>query len=237
MRARILLNYGVLAAFWASSAAAGTLLDIAAGYSSISYRETNPVSSTHFSETAVQLQVDYEIYSTGYYPTKPTFDFGLGGFATVYPIQTNQSGVLTRFVGGDVHMGPAFGVPGWRLQLFAGTYFRRMYVTSSQFGYSNVTGPEFFPVLKHTLENGSSISFYAKYTPIVQNANFVLMSLTNRELSAGAKYTFPNAHRTPDGLRISHPVSLIIDYSALNLGLNGTTGSSTIVTSGISLGF
>jgi hypothetical protein len=138
------------------------------------------------------------------------------GRADLLPISDNQSSGL-RFVGLNARID--YSVPQvtdpWKLNLAFGYYY--VTTTGNSFlGFTNVSGPQAFPSIRHYFRNENYINFYAKYSPVLSSGK--PLPFSNRDIEVGAEYGMPIKDR--------HAMSVSLDYTSLNLLLNDGTQSS-----------
>lgn len=148
----------------------------------------------------------------------PRLDFGFTGYLTAMPLTTSIPGKNARFLGLNVRLGyvlPMVEDP-WRLSLMSGVYYTTMIVPDDEFGFSNLMGPQLFPVLRRTLPNGDSISGYFKFSPV--GNGIWLETLQNREIAVGLSFT----QRTSMWRSISYAV----DLADLSLTIDGVSTRS-----------
>ena len=127
-------------------------------------------------------------------------------------------------LGSDVRVG--YEVPvisqSTALYLFGGFYYSTTFGTEN-IGYSGIWGPEVYPALRTTFRNGSSLSVYAKYSPIL--SDYFLLTLDNASLSGGAVYFLKPFKR---GVLKGVPLGFSADITRLSLKIEG--GSLTVTT-------
>lgn len=135
-----------------------------------------------------------------------------------------------RFLGINLRAGyalPWLKAP-WKLSAMVGGYFTTMFVTDNTFGYSNVSGPQFFPTITRSFSNGDSATAYVKFSPIAQSLS--LLTPANRELALGGAWN----HRLQNG----QVLSLSLDFATLSLTTSsGKAIRSTTTTIGAGVGF
>lgn len=210
-------------------------LFVSMGPSFINYQEQNVPDISLIGLTAK--------LSLGYLLAPPRWDLAFNTFITALPISqttvyydpstslfsTTASAstvkVSARFLGinGRVGYSLPFVKAPWKLSLMAGWYFTTMIVTENAFGFKNMAGPQFFPVLSRAFAGGSSLLVYAKYSPIIG------LPFGNRELAAGAGYVLP--------LKNGHPMTFNLDYANVSFALPGEDGVSTTAVASTSISF
>jgi len=127
------------------------------------------------------------------------FVLSMSTFVTALPLNTSpitigaiSDKVTIRYLGVNLRVGydtPWMTGP-WRLQLNFGWYYNTTFVTKNYFGYVNANGPQFFPTIEYSMEDGSAIGGYLKFSPISSGLSFLNSSL-NYEVAIGANYMFP----------------------------------------------
>jgi hypothetical protein len=166
-------------------------------------------------------------------------DLGVSAYATVLPLfssgQARASSSATAetlskpkisFLGVNARVGYKIGAvkAPWSLTIAAGMYFTTMYqttkfTTSGQgFGFTNMAGPQLFPVLRKDLGPGRFWSAYLKFSPVSQN--FGLQSLSSHEIGAGGAYGIPMG-------KSNAPLALTADFSRAQLKLFTDRGTTT----------
>ena len=189
------------------------------------------ITSVSYSQTESD---DYSgILLTGKLAYGKSFDrspwsLSANAFASLLPLQSNQSEVRVRFVGLNARIGYVLPFPSrvWKASLMAGAYFSTMFVSESVFGYKNVSGPQLYPTLQRYFNNGDIGSAYLKYSPI-SNA-FGFLNLSNRELAAGIGWLHSFGPRK---------LLLNLDLAHLRFLLNGTEIQNRSTTLSIGVGF
>jgi hypothetical protein len=186
----------------------------------ISYDESSLPASV--SEKALTLKAGFS-----YVPLPSRFSIEAGGYYTLAALSKSRA-ETAKFLGLDFRLG--YSLPDvhdpWSLSLQAGLYYETMFVTSNAFGFTNVAGPEFYPVLKRELGGGNAIRFYAKISPVTTASGKLFSS---REIAGGGAYVigFGNGHSMP----------ITLDVSSLLLNLPGQQISSSTVSLGFGYGF
>ena len=126
------------------------------------------------------------------------FVLSVSTFFTALPLNTSPisigaiaDNITIRYLGVNLRLGydtPWMTGP-WKLQLNFGWYYNTTFVTKSYFGYVNANGPQFFPTIEYSREDGSAIGGYLKFSPISSGLSFLNSSL-NYEVAIGANYMF-----------------------------------------------
>jgi hypothetical protein len=135
-----------------------------------------------------------------------------------------------RFIGANFRIG--YAVPRirepWRLLLMVGGYYTTMNVSPNTFGFRNLSGPQFFPVLRRAMDSGDSVSTYFKISP-VSAGGVSLTNLASRELAFGITYN--------KNLKNGHSIPFSIDYSNLKSSVETEEGTATVPVAVTSLTF
>ena len=163
-----------------------------------------------------------------YYISK-YWDFGANSYMNVMPMWANNKKLTVRFLGINGRLGikPQFIKQPWQMSIMLGAYYMTMFVTNNSFGFSNLLGPQFFPVLRKTLNDNNSIFFYFKYSPIL--ANWKFRPQGNREIAVGTGWIIPIGQEKT--------LSFSLDYSNLKLVIQTITAKSQSVSFGVGYGF
>jgi hypothetical protein len=191
------------------------------GVSSISYLQTSVPDFSQLGLTA-KVGVNYR-----FVPSR--WDLGLSTYLTALPLSSNLAGTKARFVGVNFRVGyatPWLRGP-WHLSLQAGGYYASMFVSGSEFGYRNLSGPQVFPAITRTLARGDLLQGYFKFSPVTDGTQ--LLSLSNRELAVGASYV--------QVTRAKRHLVYSLDWSQLHFGTSGSEISSTSISLGLGYGW
>jgi hypothetical protein len=198
-------------------------LVVGAGISHISYTETNKPDLSQFALTAKAA------YTSLAFP--PNWDFGMSAYATLVPFLASGPSSAARFLGLNLRFG--YSVPSikepWRLSLLGGVYYTTMMVSSKEYGYANVAGPQFYPVVRRIAANGETLAGYLKFSPV--SSGFSVLNLSSREIAAGASWSRPRA----GGGMISYSIDLA-DIE-LDIESKGKVGHSRSITLGVGYAF
>ena len=76
--------------------------------------------------------------------------------------------------------------PKWSIGIAGGLYYMTMLSSGTKFGYSDLWGPELYPIFTYSLNSADAMSFYFKYSP---NASNFSPNFTNHEAAAGVEWT------------------------------------------------
>ncbi|MCM0606043.1 MAG: hypothetical protein KA715_08125 [Xanthomonadaceae bacterium] len=126
-------------------------------------------------------------------------------YITVLPVAATYDPPI-RFLGLNVRLGYDFmplGSP-WVFSVFTGYYYLGTFVAGSVYGYSQLTGPQFYPAITRNFDRFKSFRMYLKYSPV--NGDGGLFAPANRELAVGLSY------RTTIGEK-RFPLSFNVDIS------------------------
>lgn len=135
----------------------------------------------------------------------PRIDIGLSAYMTLLPVTSSPAGLSARFLGINLRSGyllPVLSNP-WQLSIAAGWYYVTMYVPTNDFGFTNLSGPQLFPVLKYIRNDGDTISTYVKFSPV--SNQLAIMDIASREIAAG--FTWVHV------LKNKHPISFALDFA------------------------
>ena len=175
------------------------------GYSALEWKDPGGETLTESTLTA-KVSADYPIGDSR---------FSLGGniYSSVAILSKNTSS-HTHFMGTNIRGGyrlPYLKQP-WSLRLYGGIYFTTTFGGTSDFGYENLIGPQIYPTLTYTFQNGAMATTYFKYSPVANGVGFY--TLDNRELATGGAYYFPSIKK---GVLKGSSVGLTVDLSWLDL--------------------
>lgn len=181
------------------------------GLSMISYTETK---RTDYSLTAVTAKIAFN------YLLSPKWNLGMSAFFTALPLSSSNPDAAVRYLGVNIKVGykiPSIKPP-WSISISAGSYYTTMFVGGNLsdkqlFGFQNLMGPQLFPVVQRTLENGDILMSYFKFSPV--GAGAAVLSLKNREIGIGGAYTRK--------LTKIHSLSFTLDYANLSLDVTDDT--------------
>ena len=152
---------------------------------------------------------------------------GLSGYATLSQLKKSTD-VSVRYFGLNARLGYQFpSVSNWTFTLYGGAYYSTMFVTNNVFGFKNLAGPQIYPELRKSFNNGSAIIVYVKFCPVSEGVT--TFSTTNREVAAGAAYLHP--------LFSGHPISLSIDYSNIYFTASPLITQTSSITISLGYGF
>jgi hypothetical protein len=170
--------------------------------------------ATSFTEDTLTLKGSY-LYKLA----PPHWDIGLSAFVSTLTFDPSIGGTTARSLGINARIGYniALGHSPWTLSIMGGYYYTTMFVSPSNFGFENMTGPQLFPVIRRTLRNQDSILFYAKYSPV--SAGSISLQPSSREIAGGFTYS----HLLSNGHSI--PFSLDISNLSASATINNSTGS------------
>lgn len=185
----------------------------------INYTQTNTdVGTLTPIMLTVKAGVDYRIQ-------KKNWVIGFVGFMNVAPISGATATTSFRFLGLNLRAGKRIGLLSapWELTLSGGLYYLTM-ITTGNFGFSNVAGPQLYPTVRYSLNNGGAVLSYFKFSPISQG--FTLMSFTNFEIAVGLHYQFPRTKKV--GFSVGVDLSRVALTTVDQNNVSGTANSQTI---------
>jgi hypothetical protein len=189
------------------------------GFTSLSFKDSR---KPDFSQLALTGKISF---LTPVFP--PRWDFGFTTYLTLVPLTSNQP-KSARFLGVNFRIG--YVLPGvkdpWRVTLLGGLYYTTMFVSTGDFGFQNLAGPQLFPVVMRTFRNRDSALAYLKFSPV--GTGFGLITLYNHEKAVGGAYIRP--------LEGGRTMSASIDIAQLQLRIGRTTQVSSSVTVGVGYG-
>jgi len=194
------------------------------GLTSVTYTQTNTdVGTLTPIMLTFKLGVDYRFKTNDWV-------IGFVGFMNLMSITPVTATTGLQFLGLNFRVGKktSWLKTPWELSLSGGVYYLTM-MTTGNFGFQNVAGPQFYPTLRRVLGNGGAIATYFKFSPISQG--FALMSFTNFEIATGLHYQFP---KNPGKLGYSLGVDLS-QLAITTVDQNGNTGSANSQTISLAL--
>jgi hypothetical protein len=193
---------------------------VSLGPSFISYRQT--------------LYPDYRAFvatlKLGYlHKHSERVDFGVSSFLNAYPIYKNPNEITLRYFGMNLRGGyRLISKSPWVVRLMGGVYYMRTFVGGTDFGIKNMIGPQIYPMIAHSLDNGDAVIAYFKYSPMFFGKT--IGGLTNRELASGISYRFPLSGN-------NKAVSIGLDYSNIKIESRNRTGLGSSWSTGVSYEF
>ncbi len=213
-------------------------LSAGAGLTYILYRDDRGDSSSPDLTSVNELALTVKAQAN-YWLKYGVWDLGVSTYATVLPVlssgqarasSSSTAEVLSKpkinFLGVNARVGYKLSTvrSPWSLTLAAGMYFTTMYnstkfTSSGQgFGFTNMAGPQIYPILRKELNAGRFWSAYLKFSPVSQNLG--LQSLSSYELAGGGAYGMPLG-------KSKSPLSLTADFSRAQLKLFTDRGTTT----------
>ncbi len=190
------------------------------GTSFITYQDQR---SPDVSEIALTGKVSY---SRLLFP--PTIDMGLSSYFTLVSLHSS-TGQSLRFIGVNGRMGyvvPQVKEP-WRLSLMGGLYFTTMVVQQTGLGFTNLIGPQFFPVARRKLKSGDSVVAYFKFSPVA-NGGFTI-TFSNHEIAGGGSYVHP--------FKNGKSLAATLDVASLDVVIEGVAIHTRSLSIGAAYGF
>jgi hypothetical protein len=178
-----------------------TKWSFALGASMISYQET---LAADLSQYALTIKGGYGTSLT------PRISIAVGGYYTLLPLTSTEPGKSIRFLGVNGRLG--FRVPWppkpWTLSLMFGGYYTTTTSTpTAEFGFTNMAGPQVFPVLSRALSKRSLIGSYFKYSAVAAGFNIIPVG---SELAGGINYSY----------RLRNNNNLLFSVDAAQLKIN-----------------
>lgn len=179
-------------------------LSFDAGYNSLVYTESFPFQPTrgvsNFQQHSLSVGAELLYYlvtslnkDTARYEGVIAF---LGDVSlTALPLQSNLTGISATVLRINGRLGWAVPLPRnpFSLNLMAGVYSTNMFVTQNRFGFTNLIGPQIYPVLHWASYSENFVplivSLFFKFSPITDGRS--PLSVSNREVSAGATFRIP----------------------------------------------
>jgi hypothetical protein len=150
-----------------------------------------------------------------------------GEFHTTFaPLQASLSGVNVQYLGatlGMIYEIPKVFTPKWDLRLTGGLYYETTITSSSDFGFTDLTGPLLSPTLIHSMKDGSNQWIYLKYTLVF--SGFSLENWANFGIAGGLGYLFPP-------FKNRQSLGLSFEIAALSLQLQSVSVQSNSFTLG-----
>lgn len=145
------------------------------------------------------------------YQLGPSSKWDLNGsvFGTAALLGSNPSSSTIQFVGVNARLGYlAFKTSsGWSLKGCVGWYYSTSFTSSSSFGFQDVMGPQFFPVLSYAFKSGIMAWYYIKLSPIFDGSS--LLGFSSGEFATGFG---ASVFKIKD-----HQISLTLDGAHMNL--------------------
>ncbi|MFL5813887.1 MAG: hypothetical protein ACJ763_09950 [Bdellovibrionia bacterium] len=191
---------------------------VGTGISMLSYTQQATLVSdaVSLSEKGVTLKGSYV-----YRLAPPNWDLGVTVFGTAAVLSSDVPATTARFFGANFRIGYAVSQISepWRLLLMFGGYYTTMSVSTNNFGFKNLSGPQFFPVLRRALSQGDSVSTYFKISP-VSAGGISVTNLNSREMAFGVTYN--------KNLKNGHSIPFSIDYSNLKSEIESDDGTAKV---------
>jgi hypothetical protein len=161
-------------------------------------------STFSFSETALTAK------ASARYLINAAWSVTVNGYGTVLPLSSNLSGTNASFFGLNSEF--AYQVPlqssDYELALQGGFYYVTMTTSGTNFGFRNLEGPEFRPIISRRVSPDKTVAAYFKYALITDSFPSFL-GFNNCEIAVGASLGFE--------LKNNHVISVALDYSNLNI--------------------
>ncbi len=148
---------------------------------SVTFSQTNLYS---LNETMLAVDVSYKHEITKRWSFQAQSFVDIAGNA---PLSTAQE-LPSHYwhLNSDIIYLLPFHSPKWSIGIAGGLYYMTMFSSGTKFGYSNLWGPELYPIFNYSLNSDDAMSFYFKYSP---NASNFSPNFTNHEAAAGVEWT------------------------------------------------
>ena len=143
------------------------------------------------------------------------------------PFATNQNNDMARFwdSNADIIYSIPLRSPNWSIGIAGGFYYMTTFSSGESFGFTNLWGPEIYPIVRFVPNNKNTFEFYFKYAPVLSQMPF---NFSNNESNAGIEWTkITRAKRS-----VSFKVELLQD----SLAQGSSFTKSTAVNLGILFG-
>jgi hypothetical protein len=134
-------------------------------------------------------QVGLVIKGSGSYKLTDRFDLGINAYYTALPLSSNTSDQM-RFLGLNARLGytPTWLATPWKLKFTGAWYYTTTFVTNDNFGFKNMWGPVFSPVLIRQLNGNRMWSTYLRFSLV--SGGIGNLSASN-EVALGGSYSWP----------------------------------------------
>ena len=174
-----------------------------------------------FDEKAISLKGSYNLR----FPNKH-WDFGVSSFYNVAVLGSDTLEHPVKFLGVNAKVGYNFNPENRSVQfsLAAGLYYNTSF---GDIGFTNVAGPQLYPVLTVFQGEKNAFRFYGKFSP-VSNVGGQLHLSTDHEVALGVSYS------TYFGKQL---VFFAFDYAKLDLTQDPTSVSVSTNSLSVGLGF
>ena len=191
-------------------------LNAALGLSFTSYEETQ---FQHLSEVALTPKV------SGDFTLSRDWGIGVSSSITAFPLSSNIPGVTLRFFTFDARLGtrlPWLPDP-WSVRILFGGYYETTLTSGASFGFSNMTGPELYPILERRLSNRENGNIHLRYATILSKG----VNLSSYSFGGGLSFgrALTNGHQllcsfdyNRENLELSNLFSIQANAMTLSLG-------------------
>lgn len=161
------------------------------------------------------------------------WDFGANLFFTMFGANLSGDEAI-RFLGINFRFGYLLlNKAPWGIKLMGGYYYLTTFVQSGSFGFTNMAGPQLFPLVYRSLEGGDSLYAYAKFSPVTNGISLEFLSLKNQENAIGFGWVW--------NLEGGNKFAWNLDVARLTLAIPVTNRTiyieSTSYTLGVTYGF
>jgi hypothetical protein len=182
----------------------------------------------HYEQTGLEAIDEHAVTIKGaliYRLVPNQWDLGLSSFANAFLIKSSST-LSVRYVGVNLKAGYyVLKAPSrFRIVLNGGLYYNTSF---GDVGFSGMYGPQIFPELSYQISDRRSIMTYVKFSPVLVGSKIDFSK--NRELAVGAHYSFPFAR--------TRRLSIGVDYSRLDLFVDGDSASTSTLSLSTSLSF
>lgn len=161
--------------------------EVSFGFSLLDLTEQGALS---YSEKTLSLKLSYDHSFLQNDGSNSGF-FGLGASAdmTLLPFDVTGASLSLRLF--DTETYASYTIPNdsssWTVGFRGGAYYATTFVSGNVFGFSNVFGPELYPVFSYRLSQSHRIFAEFKYAPVISQARGLDFSDTS--LKAGLGYS------------------------------------------------
>ncbi len=135
------------------------------------------------------------------------------------PLATNQNNDMVQFwdSSANVIYSTPLKSPKWSVGIAGGFYYMTTYSSGASFGFTNLWGPEIYPIFRFAPNNKNIFDFYFKYDPVLSQMPF---NISNNESNVGIEWTKSNRAKRS----ISFKLELLQD--ALTQGSSSTRSTA-----------
>jgi hypothetical protein len=187
------------------------------GYSWINYQDSRI-------PTLVEGAITLKASASYWLSPSSRWSLGVSGYYTLLPIQASSDTTI-RYLGlnGRIGYRLPLGSGAWSLSLHTGVYYTTTFVADDAFGFNNMMGPQFFPMVSRAFASGFTLSMYAKVSPV--SAGGFALSIDNREYATGLSASWR--------LKSGHSVGVTLDAASFKLHIEDVDISSSSLSLGV----